>query len=126
MSGPFKFGPKSLKCLKECHPDLQRIAAELIKEMDVSVICGHRNQTNQTKAYLAGNSQLRWPHSKHNSVPSRAMDITPSPLDWDDIDAFGQMCARVENIAKRLKINIRLGRDFHTRDFPHVELAGDK
>jgi hypothetical protein len=32
------------------------------------------------------------------------------------------MCEHVEEIAKRLGIKIRLGRDFSFKDWPHIEL----
>lgn len=119
----YKFGSRSLENLNECHPDLQSIAHELIKEMDVAVICGHRSKADQDKAYDMGKSRLRWPHSKHNSTPSHAMDIVPWPLDWNDIDRFKDMCERVEKIAKRLNIHVRLGRDFSFKDWNHIELV---
>lgn len=121
-----KFGKKSLERLATCHPDIQAIAHELIKEMDVTVICGHRNKEDQNKAYDMGKSKLRWPKGKHNSLPSKAMDIAPYPVDWDNIKGpggFSEMCKRIEKIAKRLGIKVRMGRDFSFKDWNHVELA---
>lgn len=124
----FKFGQKSKRCLAQCHPDLVRIANELLKEMDVSVICGHRNEKDQNEAFKSGYSKVKFPDSKHNKKPSLAMDICPvgpkGAIDWKDIAAFELMCERIEAIAKRLNIKIRLGRDFKgMRDMPHVEIA---
>lgn len=124
----FKFGKKSLEQLNTCHEDLQKIAHELIKEMDVTVIYGHRNEHDQFQAFVNRKSKLLWPNSKHNSYPSRAMDIAPynqklKGIDWQDITAFLDMCKRIERIAKELKIKIRLGRDFPFRDYNHIELS---
>lgn len=116
------FGKKSLERLSTCHEDLQRIAHELIKEMDVTVLCGHRNEADQNAAFINGHSKLRYPNSKHNVLPARAMDLAPYPIDWKDISRFMDMCKRVEAIAKRLGIKIRLGRDFSFKDYPHIEL----
>lgn len=118
----FSFGKRSLSNLVTCHPDLIKIANELIKEMDVAVICGHRGKEEQNAAVKRGASKLKWPKSKHNSLPSQAMDVCPSPIDWNDIAAFKEMCLKIEEIAKRLNIPIRLGRDFSFRDWPHIEL----
>jgi peptidoglycan L-alanyl-D-glutamate endopeptidase CwlK len=124
----YLFGKKSLACLETCHPDLQKIAHELIKEVDVAVICGHRGKKEQDEAYRRGRSKLKFPKSKHNKLPSLAMDIAPcgrgGRIDWDNVDAFRDMCSRVERIAQSLNIKIRLGRDFKGFvDLPHIELA---
>lgn len=120
MSGPkFKFGAKSLERLATCHPDLQRICHELIKEMDVTVLCGHRGEEEQNLAYRQGKSRLRWPLSAHNSIPSRAVDLAPYPIDWNDRPRFLRMQGRVRRIAEELGIELRA---LISWDLPHVEL----
>lgn len=90
--------------------------------MDVAVICGHRGEREQESAFISGKSKLQWPRSKHNKIPSEAVDLCPYPLVWDDVARFEDMCSRIERIAKELKIKIRLGRDFSFKDYPHIEL----
>lgn len=116
------FGKKSLERLATCHPDLQRVANELIKEMDVAVLCGFRNEKEQNQAFIDGTSKLQWPRSKHNKLPSEAVDLVPYPVDFKDIPRFTDMCKKIEKIAKQLGIKIRLGRDFSFKDYPHIEL----
>jgi len=118
-----KFGKKSLERLATCHEDLQAIAHELVKIMDVTVLCGHRGEKEQAQAFIDGHSKLTWPRSKHNSLPSRAVDLAPYPVDWKDIKRFSEMCTHIESIAKRLGIKIKLGRDFSFKDYPHIELS---
>jgi peptidoglycan LD-endopeptidase CwlK len=119
----FKFGKASMKRLAECDPRLQKIAFELIKEMDVLVLCGHRGEKEQNEAFNLGNSKKRWPNSKHNKLPSLAVDLAPYPLSWSNIKRFKDMCKRIERIAEELNIKIKLGRDFSFKDYPHVELV---
>jgi peptidoglycan LD-endopeptidase CwlK len=126
MESKYRFSKRSRDNLKQCHEDLQKIAHELIKEMDVVVICGHRNEQEQEQAFIKGTSKLRWPRSKHNKTPSLAMDVCPYPIDWKDTKRFIEMCTRIERIAQELQIGIRLGRDFSFKDYPHVELAEPK
>jgi len=121
-----KFGKRSLDRLSECHEDLQAIAHKLIEKMDVTILCGHRGKEEQEQAFIAGNSKLRFPHSKHNKKPSLAIDIAPYPIDWKDIPRFMDMCSEIEKIAAELGIKIILGRDFSFRDWPHVELVTQK
>lgn len=118
----------SIKKLNTCHPDLIRLAMEVDKEYSIQVICGYRGREEQEKAKSTGKSELSWPNSKHNKSPSLAMDIVPDPdknpatIDWVKIADFELMCKKVEEVAKRLGIEIRLGRDFKFKDYPHVEL----
>lgn len=124
MADPkFNYSKLSLKRIAECEEPLQRIALELIKEMDVTVLCGHRGKAEQDEAFRTKRSKLKWPKSKHNSTPSRAIDIAPWPISWSNLHKFEEMCDRIAAIAKRLKIPIRQGRDFSFHDYPHTELV---
>lgn len=120
-----RFGKRSLKRLETCHEDLQAIAHELIKELDVTVLCGHRGEQEQNSAFINGRSKLQWPRSKHNKQPSGAMDLAPwnKGVDWSDIASFEDMCDRIERIAKELGVKVRMGRYFSFKDYPHVELS---
>lgn len=114
-----KFSQRSLKNIAQCHPDIQRIAHELIKEMDVVVICGYRGEKEQNAAFARGTSKLRFPKSKHNKTPSLAMDVCPYPIDWEARAKFLEMRERMRKIADRLGIKVR----FISWDLPHIELA---
>lgn len=116
----YKFSERSLKNISQCHPDLQKIAHELIKEMDVMVICGHRGEKEQNEAFARGNSKLKYPKSKHNKMPSLAIDIIPYPVDWEARARFVDMRNRIRKIAERLGIGVR----FISWDLPHTELTG--
>ena len=117
-----KFGKRSLERLETCHEDLQEICHELIQYMDVTVLCGHRGEKEQNAAFHAGRSKLMYPRSKHNITPSRAVDLAPWPIDWQDIKRFKEMTDHVVRIAKEKGIKVRMGRDFSFKDWPHVEL----
>jgi len=95
----------------------------------VHVTCGYRNETDQNLAFEQGNSKLKYPESRHNKKPSFAVDIVPDPdrspktISWVDLKAFEIMCLAVEAIADEYGIEIRLGRDFSFKDWPHIELV---
>lgn len=121
-----KFSANSAKRLATCHPKLQQLFNEVIKETDCSVLCGFRNKREQEEAYEKGNSMLNWPKSKHNQVPSLAVDVVPYPIDWRDVPRFIEFAAIVKRKAKELGIRIRCGADFvGFKDYPHFELTGD-
>jgi peptidoglycan LD-endopeptidase CwlK len=126
----------SKKRLAECHPDLQRILNIAIQQVDFTVMCGHRGKAEQDAAFASGNSTVRWPNSKHNQVPSLAVDIAPwlpeVKIDWKDTAAFARLVGYIERIADEQGVKIRWGGDwndnFRTRDerlvdMPHIELV---
>lgn len=130
------FGQTSMERLKTCHPDLQRILLEAIKYTDFTIVCGHRGKAEQEKAYREKRTQLDWPHSRHNSMPSCAVDIAPwhatAPhIDWSDSEGFIYLAGIVKGVAFMLGYDLRWGgdwdddhdqRDEKFRDLPHFEL----
>lgn len=126
-----KLSKASLKILSQADPRLQRLCEELIKYTDFKVVCSYRNRDEQTTAYTTGKSKLAWPNSKHNSLPSKAIDIYPYPIDVNNRDRFIFLMGMALVIAKQLNINIRFGCDWNGNhdpaderfsDLPHLEL----
>jgi len=118
------FGRTSVERINTVHKDLQTVLYAAIEDFDFSVICGRRGEDEQNEAFAAGRSKLQWPESKHNKVPSMAVDITPYPLDWSDIDRFKDMATIVLEKASQLGVPLRWGGNWTTfRDYPHFELV---
>ncbi len=118
------FSAKSLERLATCHPDLQRVAHEAIKTLDFTVLCGHRTQAEQEHCCILGTSKLHWPDSKHNALPSLAMDLAPWPLHWEDEASFERLATTIKIEAEALGIKIRWGGDWQKfPDRPHYELV---
>lgn len=111
--------------LATCDERLQRLVTSLLGAYPtLVVICGHRGKAEQDAAVAAGNSKTPWPTSKHNSLPSLAVDLAPSsPIKWGDIEAFKKLGEDVKKQAAALGIHIRWGGDFKTfKDYPHFEI----
>jgi peptidoglycan L-alanyl-D-glutamate endopeptidase CwlK len=134
-----QFGPRSLERLNTCHPDLQRVMrAAIASGPDFSIICGHRGKAEQDEACAKGLSKTPFPTSKHNAVPSLAVDIAPYPIDWKDEARFVALARHVLAVAAELGVKLRWGGDWDgdgmTRsegdtderfvDLPHFELRG--
>jgi len=117
------FGKVSLDRLATCHLDLQRLFNEVIKDEDCTILCGHRGEQEQNDAFDRGYSRLRWPHGKHNSVPSMAVDVMPYPIDWSDIPRIVTFANFVKLKSQELGITIQYGGDWkYFWDYPHYEL----
>lgn len=74
-----KLSDIGLKRKAELHPDLQLMLEYLLKYMDYTIVTGYRSPEEQLEKYNKGLSQLKV--SKHNSIPSMAVDIQPYPLE---------------------------------------------
>lgn len=127
-----QFSKLSEQRLQTCDPRLQAILREAIKYTDFTVLCGHRDQDDQDDAVRRGMSKTAWPHSKHNAMPSKAVDVAPYPIDWKDTHRFVRLMGLIECIAKQQSVPVRFGFDWDRDgftidekflDFPHVELV---
>tara|TARA_R100000808_G_C2151847_1_gene161021 strand:- start:3924 stop:4313 length:390 start_codon:yes stop_codon:yes gene_type:complete len=126
-----KFGSRSRKQLATCHEDLQKVFNEVIKTVDCSVLEGHRDERTQDKYFKEGKTKVRYPMGRHNSKPSRAVDVVPYPIDWKDRERFHLFGGFVLGVANRMGISLRWGGDWNGNfrvddnnfdDLPHFEL----
>lgn len=79
------FGAASERQLATCHPDLQRLFREVVKDFDCTVLEGKRSIEQQEKNVAKGVSKTM--ASKHVfpvERPSLAADVAPYPLKWPD------------------------------------------
>jgi hypothetical protein len=125
-----KFSKLSQERLSQCHPDLQKLFNEVVKHYDCIILCGHRGEKEQNDAFSKGFSKLKFPKSKHNKLPSMAVDVARVPLNWNDREGFIHFAGYVTAVADQLGIKIRCGIDFDQDanykngffDGPHFEI----
>jgi len=129
---------KSQDLVSKCHPDIQKVVAESIKEYDFIVTDGWRGEAAQNEAYRKGNSKVKFPNSYHNCLGkhikpehlpagigpedacSLAVDLVPLPVDWNDLKRFEELAKVIKKNAD--KLGIGLEHPF-TWDKPHFELT---
>ncbi len=118
----FKFGKQSAANLLTCDNRLQALFNSVILYRDCSILCGHRNEHEQMLAYPKYSNAM-WPDSRHNTLPSLAVDVVPYPVDWDDKNSFHEFAGFVLGMAACMDINIKWGGHFNwTFDGPHFEV----
>lgn len=116
------FSRTSQKRLSTCDTQLQRVCNEAIKITDFSVICGHRDREEQEKAFQEGHSKLEWPDSRHNPLPSEAVDVGPSPLNWNDRVAFAYLAGVLVGIGHMMGVELEWGGHWKMKDLPHLQI----
>ena len=126
-----RFGKRSKEKLATCDKKLQDVFNEVIKEVDCSILEGHRDERRQDKLYEEKKTKVRYPMGRHNSKPSRAVDVVPYPIDWNDRERFHLFSGFVLGMARGMGITLRWGGDWNMNfevddnkfdDFPHFEL----
>lgn len=84
--------------------------------MDFTVVCGHRSHEAQAVAFRDGKSRLPPGSSKHNSIPSDAVDLAPwfpgDGIRWNDVEAFCLMAGIIKGVAAAQGVRIRWGGDW--------------
>lgn len=127
------FSGRSQAHLMQCHHKLQQVFNEVIKHFDCTVTCGHRGETEQNLLYFSTpqRTKVRWPNSRHNKVPSIAVDVTPYPVDYNDRERQTLFAGFVLGIAAGMGIDLVWGGDWDDDtevddnkfdDFPHFQL----
>jgi peptidoglycan L-alanyl-D-glutamate endopeptidase CwlK len=122
------FGDKSKKVLLELHTDLRAVLNSAIKYIDFSVVCGYRGKRAQNTAFAAGNSKLKYPHSKHNAMPALAVDIVPykagrdaQKSDYLYLAGYIMAVAKILLLEGRIKHVVRWGGDWNMDDYTSDE-----
>jgi len=125
-------GKASMERLNTCDPRLQNIITSVVEHFDCTVTCGHRTEEEQEEAFRTGKSTVQFPNSKHNSLPSKAVDVVPCPVDWNDLKRFYYFAGFVMATAEAQGVKLRFGGDWNGdtqvkdnnfNDLPHFEIV---
>ena len=126
-----RFSKKSLSKLETCDKRIQDLFLRVVKKFDCTIIEGHRSKNRQNKLFDEGKSKLKYPKGKHNAIPSKAVDVAPYPIDWNDRERFTYFAGYVLGIAYEMGLKIRWGGDWdmdtqvkdnNFDDLPHFEI----
>ena len=126
-----RYSKRSKERLATCDEKLQGVFNEVIKHVDCSILEGHRSKERQNKLYDEERTKVRYPDGRHNADPSKAVDVTPYPVNWEDRERQTLFAGFVLGIARGMGLRLRLGgdwdQDFQVMDnrfddFPHFEI----
>ena len=142
----FKLSQRSLNSLNGVDPNLVKVVKRAIEltEQDFIVIEGLRTREQmminygkgRTAAQLAVHgipasyakpkeAKVTWLNDPFasNHAKGKAVDIVPSPVDWNDISKFKKINEAMQAAAKELGVKLSYGGDWTKKDYPHWELA---
>lgn len=131
-----KFSKISKQRISTIDPKLQSVLFKAIQVYDFTVLEGHRSNERQDELYSQGRTKLKAGQSKHNQMPSKAVDLAPFPIDWQNLDRFIHLAGIIIGIGHSMGITIRWGgnwdrdnqimkEDQNFNDLPHFELVND-
>lgn len=107
-----QYSTSSLSHLETADPALQEVFAHALQIVDHSILEGFRGQERQDELHASGRTKKLYPESKHNSIPSNAVDAVPYPIDWSDTKRMAYFAGVVIGIGKMKGVDIRWGGDW--------------
>ena len=132
------FSKSSKVKLDTCDPRLMELFYTVIDSWDCKIAAGHRTADQQFKEYKKGRKEINgiWQivdkdkvttyldgyikSSDHQTYPSKAVDVWPLPLDWNNIIMWKEFASYVKGVAAFLKIPVLHGGDWiKPKDYPH-------
>ena len=138
----YSFGTASRERMKGLHGDLVAVLNRAIQltTQDFSITCGVRTKAEQAALYAQGRTTpgpvVTWTlNSRHIPGPDglgRAVDVVPSPVDWNTPSKFDAIADAMFKASTELGVSIRWGADWDQdgnrrergeSDSPHFELA---
>lgn len=105
----------SKRRLSTVDPRLAAVVEDVAGRMPIMVIFGHRTKAEQDDVVRRKRSKTPWPRSKHNSMPSLAVDLAPlkgRSIDWNDTPAFVAMAKLMRQAASARGVTLRWGGDW--------------
>lgn len=132
----FKLGKTSLARLKGVDECLVKVVMRAIEisEVDFTILEGLRSLERQRELYAQGRTTpgkiVTWTmNSRH--VEGKAVDLVPSPVDWNDLEKFNKIKDAMFQAAREIDVNLRWGADWDgdgkyrekgEYDSPHFEV----
>jgi len=105
-----KFSYKSLIKLNSCDHRIINLFKLVVKEFDCTILEGHRTVERQKELLNEGKTKTL--NSKHLENPSKAIDVAPYPVDWDDRERFTLFAGFVLGVASQIDLKLRWGGDW--------------
>ncbi len=127
----YRFSNKSIARLNTCDKQLWNVMNDVLNYFDISILDGYRDRERQDNLFRLKATRVEYPGSKHNVLPSKAVDVAPYPINFNDIERYYFLAGLVKVISEKMAIKIRWGGDWngdndfknqHFYDLGHYEL----
>lgn len=129
----YRWSKKSAERLASCHDVLIALFDAAIESApcDMTILCGYRTEAEQDAAFAAGRSKVQYPNSRHNRIPSLAVDVAPyidGAISWEWPDYY-PLADHIKAVWAALPAEVtdgwRLewGGDWRWKDGPHYQIV---
>jgi peptidoglycan LD-endopeptidase CwlK len=110
---------RDIERLEGVHPSLVELVQVARFRTPFTVIQGLRTLEEQKRLFASGASRTM----KSRHLTGHAVDLAPTPLDWNNKESFRHLAYVMQSVADERKIRIRWGGNFAGFfDGPHFEL----
>jgi len=113
--GEYRFGRNSILHIENLESGLAYVAREAMAYgiMDFAIIESHRKKEVQDSYFHTSpqKTKVKWPNSKHNSMPAKAFDAVPyinGKISWNKLHCC-VLAGIIQAAAAKLGIAIRWG-----------------
>lgn len=109
-----KYSRTSIERLSTCNNQLQTLFRKVLPYHDHKIIQGHRTEAQHKMYMLEGKTKVNYSQTYHRFNPSKAVDVAPFPIRWNDSGSFYVFAGVVKAVAQDLGIwgNLRWGGDW--------------
>ena len=104
---------KDLSILSGCDARLFLLVKLVSRQVRFRVLEGYRDQRRQDDLFANGSTRVKFPGSKHNEIPARAVDLLPLPVDWSDREPFIFLAGVMMAHAALIDLDLRWGGDWN-------------
>lgn len=98
--------------LYTCDQRLIDLFNRVVETYDCTIIEGYRDEKTQNLYFHQNRSKVQFPDSSHNSYPSKAADVAPYPIEWNNTKRFYHFAGFVQATARSMGFRVRWGGDW--------------
>lgn len=110
-----RFSAKSVQRLYSCRRPLIDLFEAVLPVHDCSILEGHRSNARQLALYDEGKTKIP-SQGPHNWQVSRAVDVAPYPINWENTKRFYFFAGIVMAKADDMGIDVRWGGDWNSNN----------
>jgi peptidoglycan L-alanyl-D-glutamate endopeptidase CwlK len=103
--------PSCVRIYDSLHPELKFVIDDVARHFDIALIEGYRGPERQAELVEGNLSRKDFPKSKHNIMPSQAVDLLPYPINRENHLQIAYLAGHMRMAGKCAGVKIVWGGD---------------